>query len=124
MFPLPGDKASQRSVFFNPLGSIGITNTTSNPAAARAFVDFTQRPAQASLMARVSGVISQTDFAKGIMPSNLSGLAATAKLKSQIVSNVTWPAATKAVLVNAADGMITGQVTVDQALANLDKAWG
>ena len=61
--------------------------------------------------------IAMSDFQKGNLPPILSGLSVSAKLKGTLSVVAPWPAAVRPAFNVAVDGLITGQVTVDQALA-------
>jgi raffinose/stachyose/melibiose transport system substrate-binding protein len=123
MFPFPGDKPSQLGATFSPLGALGIPKDASNRDAARAFVDFIERPAQSSLFNRLSGTLSMSDFAKGEFPSNWTGMVAAAKKRSAILELNFWPTGAAGKYISVSEGLISGQLTVDQALQQMDTAW-
>jgi ABC-type glycerol-3-phosphate transport system substrate-binding protein len=123
IFAFPGDKASQDGLVFAPSSALGISKTTSNSDAARAFINFVMRPKQNSLANKVANTISMSDYTKGIWPAAFSGLRPAAKQRTSLAALLSWPVATRAAFNKAIDGLVTGQVTVDGALQLMDTAW-
>ena len=69
--PVPGEKAADTTVV-TATGALNMfaSARTQHPKEAKTFINFVGRPKQASLFAKVQGVISGADFKAGIFPAS------------------------------------------------------
>src|SRR5262249_54844800 len=127
MFPPPGVKAGDTRLIVQGQGGLGISSKTSGStrAAAQAFVNYVYGETQSRLVSRVNFLISTLDAKAGKIPT------AYADLKPYFTSNkamatvhINYPNTQYATLFGTAvQGLFTGQKTVDQVLAEMDRAW-
>jgi raffinose/stachyose/melibiose transport system substrate-binding protein len=123
LFPPPPDgNPANAWLTLQAAGGLGVNAKSSNPAAARQFIDFLGRAKQATLFAKINYLISPFDAKKG----NLPGIYADLKPwfdKKKTVSTITaeWPNTQMGTLSGQSiQGLFTGQKTVDQVLADMD----
>lgn len=122
----PADpKNATLSLITTPLIS-GNANTK-YPAQVRTFIAFLAREQQSALYARVSQSLSSLQIKKLQLPDwmkpNLTALMKAGKFADQ--NEAAWPVATvwDTGIAASIQGLITGQLTVDDALAKADQLW-
>jgi raffinose/stachyose/melibiose transport system substrate-binding protein len=126
-FPAPGQTPGQQTMFAEVSPLISINAKTKNEAAARAFVNFAMEPAQTGAYADAQGVISTGQLASKELPEYLApyakylfkGEKAANLVTSQFKTPVTYD-----VLAKGLVGLLTGQVSVDELLKQMDETYG
>jgi raffinose/stachyose/melibiose transport system substrate-binding protein len=123
IFAAPGPTAASTRITTQAAGGLGINAKSANLTDAEAFLTFASQPAELAKETAANSVISPLDAADG----NLTGLYAG--IKSYFTSNkvladptAQWP--NTAFNTNAGStiqGLFTGQDSVTQVLASLDK---
>jgi raffinose/stachyose/melibiose transport system substrate-binding protein len=127
MINFPGLSAKDERVFVNWVG-MGGSATTQHPKEVKTLLNFVSRPKQQTLFAKVANLTAPFDFAKGILASSLRELIPDVKA-GRILPNPTYgfPSANAAILISAGSsplgGLLTGQLSVESLLAQLDAAW-
>jgi raffinose/stachyose/melibiose transport system substrate-binding protein len=124
--PFPGDTASQTRGMLGYNFSLGISSTTSNKAAALAFIDFAGREGQSRLIASISGSVSLHDVNVGNIPAALAAYKPLFKA-DKIVGRpaAIWPTPSPGNVLNTGmDAVLTGQKTIPDMLAGVDAVWG
>lgn len=124
-FPLPGDSPASTRAMVTYSDALAVSATSANKAGATKFIDFVASPAQAALLAKLSGAISISQASSGDLPSNLSAFVPFYK-----ANKVTPYAPDEWIsegVLNAFDpvttGLLTGQQTVSGGLKSIDQAW-
>jgi raffinose/stachyose/melibiose transport system substrate-binding protein len=126
--PFPSGSAPNETVTLINLQMGPAVNAHSSPqnqAAAQTFINFLARPAQNALYAQLSGGVTPYQFVKGQLPAYLSSFAPVIKAHRYGVNPVEtwWNADVGNVLSQDGIGLITGQRSIDDILAEMDTAW-
>ncbi|MET1152839.1 extracellular solute-binding protein [Arthrobacter sp.] len=106
--------------------SLSVTAESKNQPAAQAFLDWLKEPAQAELYEEVTGTLhvsarENLDLSGG-RHAPVAELLESGSTASLPINN--WPnAQVFDELVTGAQGLLTGQRTIDQVLAAMDAAW-
>ena len=125
LFAWPGPSRKTQRVGISGNGLV-VNKATKVPALAKLFVNFMARPAQQALYVKVFGGLTAEQLKTGEnLPPEWAPLAPLLKAHQTIISpSALWPNSTYATLLGTQlTGIITGQVTVDQALAYADNLW-
>lgn len=125
MYPFPGDTVESTRLPISFGQGLGINKASKHVEAAEAFLTFLQKPENQKLLADGLGAVSLGDYNDG----NLTGIIAS--LSDIIASGQTvaymplqFPNPdVLTVLGNDVTGLLTGQITEEDALTNLDTAW-
>jgi ABC-type glycerol-3-phosphate transport system substrate-binding protein len=129
VFPSDTQAGTYMSVFTSD--TLVVNAQSHNLPAARAFVDFVARQKQNTLLAKVAGGMAAYDYAAVLNPKigakaldeDHAPLAPYAK-KIVIAGSTTWPSTAPLIAMGqAAQGLLTGQTTVDDVLKAADAAW-
>jgi len=126
--PFPnGNSPTSTTSFFNPGTALGVTahSSSANQAAAEAFINFLARPAQDSLYARLTGVLTQEQFLKQELPSFMSSFAPLVRNDGYVANpaNFWWNPSVLMALSQQGEGLLTGQTTTSDVLNAMDAAW-
>jgi raffinose/stachyose/melibiose transport system substrate-binding protein len=107
--------------------ALSISANSKHPAEAKKFLDFLAQPDQANAFADAGGGVSATDSADGKLPEYAAPMADVFSQGKVLLSTHDWPNPTLLVgqsgVAGSIVGIMTGQVTVDKALKNLDYLW-
>jgi raffinose/stachyose/melibiose transport system substrate-binding protein len=123
---VPADNAKDTVIPLATPVSIVASATTQHPKEAKTFINFLARAKQSSLYASVGGGIAPFDAIKGVLPSWLSNLRPfLQKGRTVLQPSYSFPRSDIFVagLVSPIVGLFTGQRSVSDILANLDKVW-
>jgi raffinose/stachyose/melibiose transport system substrate-binding protein len=124
VFAPPADTARTTHLMLFPSQGLAVNARASNKAAARAYVDYMAEEKQTARWADVNGVISPYAVEQGDLPEHLEPLEPVVD-RAAAGPYLLWPTPTTFVaLGTGAQGVLTGQKTIDQALADLDASWG
>jgi raffinose/stachyose/melibiose transport system substrate-binding protein len=129
MFAFPGENANDtRMAVGTAQQHIAANRATRYPNQAKTFINFLGRPKQNILYAKVGGITSSYDFARGVLPDYLADVAALVKAEKSVFSPIAgWPRPDKGLFVpgfyTQIPGLFTGQRTPDQILQNMDALW-
>jgi raffinose/stachyose/melibiose transport system substrate-binding protein len=107
--------------------ALSISATSKHLPEAKKFIAFLNEPEQSASFAGAGGGISATDAAEGKLPEYAAPMADVFGQGKVILSTHDWPNPTLLVgqsgVAGSIVGIMTGQVSVDKALANLDFLW-
>jgi raffinose/stachyose/melibiose transport system substrate-binding protein len=126
MMNFPAQKKADTVVATGASIAYSINARTEHPAEAKTFINFMGRAKQNSLFAKIGNGLAPWDAIKGIVPSWMAPMAAAYKAGKVIVNPRNAypnPAFYGAAFDPAMVGILTGQKSVDDAVADLDKAW-
>ncbi len=125
MFPWPGDSVAATKVTISFGQGLGANKSSSHLKQAEEFIAFAQTPAGQAIIANGQGVPSVDQYQKGQLTPATAGLESYVKAgKTTAYSALGFPnPAVYNVLGTGITGLLTGQLSVNQVLANLDKAW-
>ena len=125
--PLPGDgpDTTYLSTLVDPL--VGINAKSKNMALAQKFIDFVATPEESRAYNAAQRTVAPADFTAGRFPEFMAPLADSFKPGGNNVvgqPNAWKSASTNATLSTDLAGLLTGQKTVDDILADLDSSYG
>jgi raffinose/stachyose/melibiose transport system substrate-binding protein len=125
VFAPPAPTAKSQIVMVAYPTNIVVNAKSSNLADAKTFVDFLARAKQSSLWAKVAGYTAPFDATQGVLSSDLQALVPYFKSKQTRPSPLfSWPNPTIfAALSTNAQGLFTGQKSVDDVVASMDAAY-
>jgi len=127
-FAMPGETAADTRVNASPTDAFAVWSKTTNKAAAFKLIDYMATPAATGRYATLTGAVSPYQAATGKhIIYELRGLGGFLKVNSKVfpLMNLSWPnPAVVETLGKDVQGLLTGQKTVAQTLADLDAAWG
>ena len=127
-FAMPGETAADTRVNASPTDAFAVWSKTTNKAAAFKLIDYMATPAATGRYAALTGAVSPYQAATGKhIVYELRGLGGFLKVNSKVfpLMNLSWPnPAVVETLGKDVQGLLTGQKTVAQTLADLDAAWG
>jgi raffinose/stachyose/melibiose transport system substrate-binding protein len=127
-FAMPGETAADTRVNASPTDAFAVWSKTTNKAAAFKLIDYMATPAATGRYANLTGAVSPYQAATGKhIIYELRGLGGFLKVNSKVfpLMNLSWPnPAVVETLGKDVQGLLTGQKTVAQTLADLDAAWG
>jgi raffinose/stachyose/melibiose transport system substrate-binding protein len=125
-FPLPGDTAASTRAMITYSDALAVSSSSSNKAAATKFVDFVASPAEASILAKLTGTVSLPQAASGNLPAQLSAFTPYYK-SNKVVSYAPdgWPsgAPLNTAMLPDTSGLFTGQQTPESVLKAMDQQW-
>jgi raffinose/stachyose/melibiose transport system substrate-binding protein len=127
VFATPAETPEQRTLFARIDPLLSVNAKAKNEAAALAFVDFAMQPEQNAAYADALGVISTSQFADQKAPSYLDSLSEFLFRGEETTLFITpqyKTPSTYSVLLKNLVGLITGQVSVDKLLKELDDTYG
>jgi len=127
VFVIPPDRQKYTVIPISANDLISANAKSSHLNAAKTFIDFLARPKQNAVWSKATGTIAPWDARNGIVPPPLKEVAALFKQGKMIIGpQQDWPNPTiySVVMAQGVQGLLTGQKTVSQALADMDKAWG
>jgi raffinose/stachyose/melibiose transport system substrate-binding protein len=127
-FAMPGETEADTRVNASPTDAFAVWSKSSNKAAAFKLIDYMATPAATGRYAALTGAVSpyQAATAKHIL-YELRGLSGFLKVNQKVfpLMNLSWPnPVVFETLGKDVQGLLTGQKTVAQTLADLDSAWG
>ena len=126
-FAMPGDKAADTRVFSSPTDAFAVYSKSKNKAAAFKLMDYLASPAAQGAYGKATGAASMYQAGTGKhLAFELRGLAPILKQKEKVhtLMQVEWSnPAVFDTLGKDVQGLLTGQKTVAQTLADLDAAW-
>lgn len=131
MFPLPGRTKDETYIVLDPNENFAVNKKSGNISAAREFVDFLAQPEQSRILAKTVGTVAPQDYARA-RDAKVSAKALGkdhelfAPHASRFVVNPSnlWPTPEIASeMAQAAQGLFSGQSTVDDVLKAADEAW-
>ena len=125
---MPGETAGDTRVNASPTDAFAVWSNSSQKAAAFKLIDYMATPAATGRYAALTGAVSPYQAATGKrILYELRGLGAFLRVNSKVfpLMNLSWsnPAVVET-LGKDVQGLLTGQKTVAQTLADLDSAWG
>jgi raffinose/stachyose/melibiose transport system substrate-binding protein len=126
--PFPGGtRPNDTTTFLNlsPEISINAHSSPQNQAAARAFIDFLGRPKQGALFEKLSGGMTEYEFLKRQIPSDMVGFGPIVEGHEYVINpaETWWNPSVNSALVQDGIGLITGQESIDDVLNAMDAAW-
>jgi raffinose/stachyose/melibiose transport system substrate-binding protein len=124
---LPGDgpDTTYLTALIDPM--IGINAKSKNMELAKKFVDFVATPEESQAYNKVQQTIAPSDFAAGKFPEFLAPVSSYLKPGGNNVAGepASWKTvSTNTTLSNDLAGLLTGQKSVDDILADVDKTYG
>ncbi len=126
--PMPGETEADTRVNASPTDAFAVWSKSSQKAAAFKLIDFMATPAATGRYAALTGAVSPYQAASGKrILFELRGLGTFLNVNSKVfpLMNLSWPnPAVVETLGKDVQGLLTGQKTVAQTLADLDAAWG
>jgi raffinose/stachyose/melibiose transport system substrate-binding protein len=125
--PFPGVAAATTRLFDSPSDALGVNAHSKHVDAALAFAEYMSEPKIADIYAGYTGNASMTTVTTKEFPASFSYVAPILKNQSKFypLADLSWPNPTVySALTAGVQGLLTGQATVDQVLANMDSAWG
>ena len=126
--PMPGETAADTRVNASPTDAFAVWSKSSQKAAAFRLIDYMATPAATGRYAALTGAVSPYQAATGKrILYELRGLGTFLNVNSKVfpLMNLSWPnPAVVETLGKDVQGLLTGQKTVAQTLADLDAAWG
>ena len=127
-FAMPGTTAADTRVNASPTDAFAVWSKSSVKPAAFKFINYMSTPAVTGRYAALTGAVSPYQAATGKhILYELRGLTGVLKVNSRVfpLMNLNWPNPEIVdVLGKDVQGLLTGQKTVTQTLADLDAAWG
>jgi raffinose/stachyose/melibiose transport system substrate-binding protein len=127
-FAMPGDTAANTRVFSSPTDAFAVYSKSSNKSAAFKLVDYWATPAAQGAYGKSTGAASIYQAGTGKhLAYELRGLAPILKEKEKVhtLMQIEWSnPAVFDTLGKDVQGLLTGQKSVAQTLADLDSAWG
>ena len=125
--PLPGDgpDTTYLAITVDPI--IAINSKSENPELAEAFLDFVADPEESKVYNETQHTIAPAAFVEASFPELLAPLASYLQPGGHnvITEPTYWKTpSTNGVLSTNLAGLLTGQKTVDEILAELDKSYG
>jgi raffinose/stachyose/melibiose transport system substrate-binding protein len=127
-FAMPGETAADTRVNASPTDAFAVWSKSTNKAAAYKLIDYMATPAATGRYAALTGAVSPYQAATGKrILYELRGLRTFLAVNSKVfpLMNLSWPnPAVFETLGKDVQGLLTGQKTVAQTLADLDAAWG
>ncbi|HWV86703.1 MAG TPA: extracellular solute-binding protein [Capillimicrobium sp.] len=125
--PLPGDgpDTTYLAITVDPI--IAINSKSENPEVAEAFLDFVADPEESKVYNETQHTIAPAAFVEDSFPELLAPLASYLQPGGHnvITEPTYWKTpSTNGVLSTNLAGLLTGQKTVDEILAELDKTYG
>jgi raffinose/stachyose/melibiose transport system substrate-binding protein len=127
-FAMPGETAADTRVNASPTDAFAVWSKTTNKAAAFKLIDYMATPAATGRYAALTGAVSPYQAATGKhIIYELRGLGGFLNVNAKVfpLMNLSWPnPAVVETLGKDVQGLLTGQKTVAQTLADLDAAWG
>jgi raffinose/stachyose/melibiose transport system substrate-binding protein len=126
--PMPGETAADTRVNASPTDAFAVWSKSSQKAAAFKLIDYMATPAATGRYAALTGAVSPYQAATGKrILFELRGLSTFLNVNAKVfpLMNLSWPnPAVVETLGKDVQGLLTGQKTVAQTLADLDSAWG
>jgi raffinose/stachyose/melibiose transport system substrate-binding protein len=126
MYAFPGDRAAATRPIVAYGQAIGINKASANIAAAKTFIAFAMREGQSKVLAHFMGVPTITEAKQGKLPSYMSDLSPYVKSgKFAPLAYLPWPNPDvyNIALAQGITGLLTGQLSIDTVLRNMDAAW-
>jgi raffinose/stachyose/melibiose transport system substrate-binding protein len=112
------------AVTMNDSLSVNAHSSARIQAAAQTFVDFVARPKQNALYAQQTGGLSQFQFIHGQIPAFMSDFADVFAAHRYVIAPYQgWWSVKVNQAAQSAQGLLTGQLTVDDVLDAMDAAW-
>jgi len=126
IFPFPGATAAATRATMEYTDGLAVNAASPNKDLAIKFVDFFAREGQARLFASYVYSISLTDYKHANIPVQAAPFKPFVKSgKTHGELQVRWSNPNVAIaLGTSAQGLLTGQSTVDDVLKAADAAWG
>ena len=126
--PMPGETAADTRVNASPTDAFAVWSKSTQKAAANRLIDYMATPAATGRYAALTGAMSPYQAATGKrILFELRGLSTFLAANAKVfpLMNLSWPnPAVVETLGKDVQGLLTGQKTVAQTLADLDAAWG
>lgn len=127
-FAMPGTTAADTRVNASPTDAFAVWSKSSVKPAAFKFINYMSTPAATGRYAALTGAVSPYQAATGKhILYELRGLTGVLALNAKVfpLMYLNWPNPEVVdVLGKDVQGLLTGQKTVAQTLADLDAAWG
>ncbi|HWI30570.1 MAG TPA: ABC transporter substrate-binding protein [Microbacterium sp.] len=125
IFPFPGPTADATHVPISYGQALGLNKSSKHLDAAKKFLEFVAQPEPSKLVAHAMGVPTIDEFKQGQLTPVLAGLQDTVKAKQTTAYGALgFPSGDVYDTVNkATQGILSGQVSVDEALKMIDTAW-
>ena len=121
-FSMPGSSLKQRVMTFGEIFNLDVFKKAHNPVAARAFINFIEQPAQNEYFGKLLSAVSLHDLASDNLPSWMPTVAADAKVRLMAQPSSNYPGVTWVTgACPSLESLLTGQETVAQQLATMDK---
>lgn len=123
--PLPGETEATTSPIYGYADGMGINANSDNPAVAMAFVEFITQPENETVWADTTGNLSLQAERSGEYPAHLAPFKPwVTGGKTTPIINLVWPSGeTYSVLSTGGGGLLTGQVTPEGLLTDMDRAF-
>lgn len=126
-FPFPGSRAEKTWVPANSGISLVVNAEAESPDGAKLLIDFLGQPENRVKYSEHAGTIAYAAGPDGedVIPEVLEPLRPYLEGDQSVTLNyLFWPSsAVNQQLATSAQGLITGQKTIDQVLADTDQAW-
>jgi raffinose/stachyose/melibiose transport system substrate-binding protein len=126
MYPFPGDTAAATRVVIAYGQAIGINKSSPHVAEAKKFLAFAAREGQSKVLAHFMGIPTVTEGKQGKLPGYMSDLVSALKAKKTATqAYLPWPNPDvyNTALSQGVTGLLTGQLSIDDVLRNMDAAW-
>ena len=126
MTNMPPDDGGDAALFTAASLAIAGISTTEHPEEVKAFIDFMASEDESSKFAETAGGIAPVDAMNGELPPYMNRLAPfveSEKLVGQHDAEWPNPRVVQDGLSKGIVGLFTGQLSVDEILANMDRIW-
>jgi raffinose/stachyose/melibiose transport system substrate-binding protein len=124
-FPMPADSAKDTRAQIVPGVVMAAAATTKVPKLAKLFLNFISTSKQSAVFNVANGTFSFADIAAHKAPLTAPALGTWLKSgRYGFAPSLLWPVLAGPTMWAQVAGVITGQISVDQALANQDASFG
>jgi raffinose/stachyose/melibiose transport system substrate-binding protein len=123
-FAMPAASSDQTRLTSSPNYAFGVNSQSKHLDQAKQFLDFFSAPTEQRVWATARGDVSYADAAAGKLPAQYSNVKPYIEDKKFLpLPSLTMAAGVQEAMGKNMTGLLTGQVTVDQALQAMDQAW-
>jgi raffinose/stachyose/melibiose transport system substrate-binding protein len=123
--PFPAENADDRRIINSVKFTLSYSAASSHQEAILDYIDWLTAPEQLQQIADLAGGVPAGELSADTLTGVHEPLAPFVE-NGQVASEpgLLWPSGVLAALQESTPGLLTGQKTVDQVLADLDAAWG
>lgn len=125
--PFPGPTEDDTRAYASPSNGLAINANTDGADASRALLEFFASEEGQNLFAEKNGTVSLATSSDSPLPDEYAPLQPYLADEAKFfpLANLDWPNGDVfTALGEGVQGLLTGQATVDDVLANMDSAWG